>query len=166
MSDENLDLAITVGDATFHANGPSEVVMQALAEFKGLAAAVPPPRKPKPKAKDDAQPADDAGADEAEATTPQTSAASKVPLPQFLSTIATEGNAKVATAIVAWAADHEGKPKLTAPEIKTYWKNTNVKVPANINRDVEKAQKQGWLIKDNSGAYAISGFGRTAIGLS
>lgn len=153
-SSSNLSLSITFGSASFEATGPAQLVMKALEEFKALASAAP------------AAPATPAATGETSAATgPQSSAASRVPLPQFLSSKAISGNAKIATAIVAWAADHENKSSLTSAEIKGYWKDTTVKVPGNLARDIDSAKKQGWLTVEGRG-YAVTGFGRTAIGLS
>lgn len=156
----NLDLFITVGDATFHATGPPELVMQAFAEFKVLTA-IAPPGKPKPQSKEDT-PEDDDGA---RAIAPQTSVASKVPLPKFLESDEIKANPAIATAIVVWAADHEGKPSLTTREIERYWKDTRLKVPGNTSRDIGVAMKNGWLIKSDGNTYSASGYGRQAIGL-
>lgn len=151
----NLSLSITLGGASFEAAGPANLVMQVLEEFKTLVSTAP--------AMAGAAPA--GAANPGTATGPQTSAASKIPLPQFLSSKAISGNAKIATAIVAWAADHENKSSLSASEIKSYWKNTTVKVPGNLTRDIDSAKKQGWLTAEGR-TYVVTGFGRTAIGLS
>lgn len=156
MPEETFSVAITLGTASFEASGQVEFVMQALDVFKSMASSPLP---------SETEEVPGAAGDGAAPTAPQQSAASKVPLPQFLASDAIKGNAKIAAAIVAWAADHENKAALTAPDIKRYWRNTNVKIPANINRDVDGAQKHGWLSKDHN-SYSITGFGRTAIGLS
>ena len=150
--DNQLSLSITLGSASFVASGPAALVMTAFDHFEGLVDTAP---------LEDSSGAADGTETDAAPTGPKNSAASKVPLPQFLGAI--DGNDKIATAIVTWATDHEKKVKLTASQIKAYWKDTNVKVPANINRDVERAKKQGWLTRDGN-EYSVTGFGRTAIG--
>lgn len=75
-----------------------------------------------------------------------------------------KGNAKVATAIVVWAADHEKKDTLTKGEIERYWKGTKLKVPGNTSRDIGEAVKAGWILRDGR-SYSPSGYGREAIGL-
>jgi hypothetical protein len=168
-NDQSLDLTITVGDATFHAHGPSDVVMQALAEFKVLAAAAPPPKQQPQRRRqpeDDLPEDDDDDGDRAAVAPPQTSAASKLPLPKFLERDAIKGNPAFATAIVVWAADHEGKDALTRREIEAYWKGTSRKLPANPSRDIGGAVKSGWLVKGEGNTYSASGYGREAIGLA
>ena len=72
---------------------------------------------------------------------------------------------QIATAIVVWAADHEGKTSLTKGEIEGYWKGTKLKVPANTSRDLGVAVKEGWLLRKGRDLSA-TGYGREAIGLA
>jgi hypothetical protein len=160
---EHLELSIALGPATFQASGPAEVVMHALEEFKRLAATAPA-ANPKPQPQRERETPQDPG-DGAAATPPQQSAASKVPLPKFLQSPLIKDNPAIATAIVVWAADHDGKTSLTTGEIEKYWKGTPLKVPGNISRDISKAVKSGWLLR-NQKSYSASGHGREAIGLS
>ena len=157
-----LELSITLGDAMFQASGPADLVMQALDEFKVLATTTPGGKtKAKPQPEDPPQEGDDGAA----ATPPQKSPASKVLLPQFLQSPSIKGNSKIATAIVVWAADHDGKSNLATGEIEKYWKRTPLKVPKNLSRDIGAAVKNGWLLQEKR-RYSASGYGREAIGLS
>jgi hypothetical protein len=76
------------------------------------------------------------------------------------------GNPAFATAIVVWAADHEGKDALTKREVEAYWKGTSRKLPANTARDIGVTVKSAWLMKGEGNTYGASGYGREAIGLS
>jgi hypothetical protein len=154
----SFNLSVTIGDAAFTASGAPDLVMQAFGDFKLLVES--PRAKRTVQERDKEQP--DAADGEAP-TGPKQSEATDKPLPQVVAAI--KGNAKVATAIVAWAADHEDKSSLTVSEIKGYWRRTNLRVPANPNRDVEKAAKEGWLHRDDSN-YTVTGFGRTEVGLT
>lgn len=158
---QNLDLSISLGNASFQANGAAEVVMQALAEFRELVSSAPPPPPPR-----EYETAQDSDANAPVPSPPQDSEASNVPLPKFLESDPIKGNPAIATAIVVWAADHEGKASLTKREIEGYWKGTKLKVPANTARDIGVAVKAGWLLKGEGNTYSASGYGREAIGLS
>jgi hypothetical protein len=162
---EHLDLSVTIGGASFTGAGPADRVEAALARFSELIAqsGAKQPAGAKPDAGRGSGVAE-AKEEAAEATPPQKSAASKVPLPTFLEGDGIKGNSKIATAIVIWAAAHDQKDGLTKAEIEARWKGTRLKVPSNTSRDISDAVKAGWLIRDGS-TYTASGYGREAIDL-
>lgn len=165
---EQLDLSVTLGGASFSGTGRADRVMAALERFSELVAehgAAPPP-SPAIAATDGSGAGGETQDEPEEAPTPpRDSAASKVPLPKFLERPSIQGNSKIATAIVIWAADHEQKDSLTKGEIEKYWKGTRLKVPGNTSRDIGDAVKAGWLLRDGR-KLSASGYGREAIGLS
>lgn len=113
---QNLDLSITLGRASFQASGPADLVMQALTEFKGLTASAPA-TSDKPDSETTTITSDaESSVDETPAT--KTPPPCKVPLPKFLESEAIKGNDAIATAIVIWAEDHDGKAALTKREIE------------------------------------------------
>lgn len=167
---QQLDLSVTVGGASFTGAGPADVVMAALERFSALVAEhgfAPPPASSVGEIQDDA--GADAAQDEepaATATPPRESAASKVPLPKFLESDKIKTNSEIATGIVVWAADHDGKPSISTGDIERYWKGTRLKVPANTSRDISKATRKGWLVKGDGNTHSASGYGREAIGMT
>jgi hypothetical protein len=162
---EHLELGVTLGGASFTGAGRAERVMDALDRFLGLVeqygVAPPPPAPTGATIDEDAAAA--AGAEVA-ATPPQESPASKLPLPKFLERDSIKENPEIATAIVVWAADHEQRESLTSGEIVSYWKGTKLKLPGNTSRDIGKAVKAGWLLREGRNLSA-TGYGREAIGL-
>lgn len=150
--EKSFELSVALGDSSFRAAGSPGLVTEAFEEFQKLlqqSSARPP--------------ASVAG----NTTAPKSNGGSsgKVSLPQLIKERGFKKNAEIAAAIVIWASDHDGKPSLTAPEIRTLWKGTPIKPPGNVNRDVETAAKQGWLEKNGRG-YAPSAYGRAELGLS
>lgn len=151
----SLELNVTLGDATFQASGASEVVMNALAEFKALVGQTPPSIKRKTKDADADNRAKGEGPEEGK----------KLVLPLFLKEKNPRGNPLTATAIVAWAEVHDGKTDgITAAEALRLWKSTSMKPPGNLARDMASAAKEGLL--DKSGrTYTLTGHGKTQLGL-
>jgi hypothetical protein len=165
---EQLELSVTLGAASFTGSGPADQVMAALERFSALMADHATAASEDSAGAAAGAPADsssepDAGT--AAPTPPQQSTASKMPLPKFLERDSVKSNPEVATAIVVWAADHDGKASVGTADVERYWKGTPLKVPANLPRDISKAVKSGWLIRDGKELTA-TGFGREAIGLS
>lgn len=112
---EHLDLSVTLGGGSFTATGPADRVIAALERFSELVAehgAAPPPSPVVAEPPRDGGGPETQDEPEAAATPPQESAASKVPLPKFLERPSIQGNSKIATASVVWAADHEQKTLL------------------------------------------------------
>jgi hypothetical protein len=170
MSDQpdQLELSVTIGGASFTGAGAAEQVMGALERFSELVAehGVTSPHQPSTSETFDASaPTVTEEVPEAAATQPQDSPASKVPLPKFLERDSIKSNPAIATAIVVWAADHDGKSSLSSSEIESRWKGTKLKVPGNIRRDIGVAVKNGWLIREGR-TLSATGYGREAIGLS
>lgn len=164
---DHLDLSVTVGGASFTGTGPAERVMAALERFSTLVGnhgATPPPARTVSAVDDDATAE---GAEESEAAAPpqRESPASQVPLPKFLERDTIKNNSQIATAIVVWAADHDGKTSVTNTDINNYWKGTRLRAPANLARDIQNAVRSGWLNREGK-SFAATGYGREAIGLS
>ena len=152
------ELSMTVGNSTFSASGPVKAVMDAFGEFKALLTEEP--------AKPADVPAKEDPPGAASVSGPTQSSTTGVPLAQFVGREDLKGNAQIATAIVAWAADRESKASLTIPEIRDYWsKKTSIKLPQNLGRDVRAAAKKGWLEQSGDG-YSASGYGRKTLGLT
>jgi hypothetical protein len=151
------NLSVTIGDATFTASGAPDLVMQAFGDFKTLLESPPAGSTRKSPAKTPKH------TDGEAPTGPKQSEATDKPLPRVVAGLT--GNATIATAIVAWAADHESKPSLTVQDIERYWRRTDLKVPRNPHRDVESAAKRGWLHREDN-SYSVTGFGRTEVGLT
>jgi hypothetical protein len=172
MSEEtdHLDLSVTVGGASFTGAGAADRVMVALERFSELVAnhgAGPTPAATVSEAADELGTAAQAKAEpDAQPTAPQESPASKVPLPKFLQRETIKNNSHIATAIVVWAADHDGKATASLEEIEGYWKGTPYPVPKNLRRDVTAAVKKSWLIREDDKSHTATGYGREAIGLS
>jgi hypothetical protein len=153
-----LEISIGLGPATFSAAGEASVVMDALEKFTSLAQGAELTLD-EPEA---------AGGSEGEPAAPVKPATTqeKQVLPEFLSGRSLKGNAEVATAIVAWAQKYDGKPMgLRRSEIAGNWRNTRVKEPGNLGRDLGTAIKAGLLHREG-GQYTVTGFGKTTIGLT
>jgi len=144
------ELSITIGDASFSASGPSDLVLSSFAEFKELVAsgAKPPARTPKPAAVS----ADNQNAPDGTVETRQVTTRALKP---FLGEHTLKGNKEKITAILAWSAERDGeKDKLSRDELKTLWKQTG-KVPAGFSRDLRAAEVEGWIESEGKGQGTV-----------
>lgn len=150
----SFELNITVGDSTFQASGNADVVMKALAEFKGLLADAPKAKRPSKTTTVEEDSADDTPAD-----------GKTLDLPLFLKEKNPRGNPLIATAIVAWAELHDGKTGgISAADALRLWKTTSMKAPGNLARDMASAAKEG-LLEKSGRTYTVTGHGKTQLGL-
>jgi hypothetical protein len=155
MNSENeLEINVTLGSASFSASGGADRVMAALEKFREIVAGTD----------FDSEGAE--GNQEAAQVKPAMSN-QKEPLPVFLDKRTLGDNAARATAIVAWAQKHDGKTGGLRPaEIAENWRSTKMREPGrNLSRDVQKAVKRGMLVREG-GSYKVTGFGEGQIGLS
>lgn len=145
------ELNITVGDSSFQASGDADVVMKALGEFKSLVGDAPKVKRETKKTPDES---DDQAGD-----------GKSIVLPLFIKERNPKGNPLTATAIVAWAQLHGGKPQgVTASEALALWKTTSMKAPGNLPRDLTSAAKDG-LLEKKGRTYTVTGHGKTQLGL-
>lgn len=156
-STDQLELTITLGSASFTGGGPADQVMAALDKFSELVTT----------ADFDALVESDPESEEGEPAADVTPAepGEEEILPLFLRKRTLRGHTQTATAIIAWAQKHGGKSDGLRPaELARYWRDTNLREPGNINRDLRKAVRAG-LLHRNGGRYTVTGFGKSTIGL-
>ncbi len=152
-----LEINIALGSASFGASGKAPIVMDALGRFAELVSS----------RNDSDDLTDDQGVEEGEPPAKVTPAKEgrKEPLPVFLKACKTSGNAQIATAIVAWAQKFKGKDSgLKRGEVADHWRQTKLKEPGNLGRDLGTAIKSGLLHRDG-GYYTVTGFGLETIGV-
>jgi hypothetical protein len=152
-----LEINIAIGSASFSASGKASTVMDALGRFAELVNS----------RNDSGDLLDDQGGEEGDppAKVEPAKEGRKEPLPVFLKACKTSGNAQIATAIVAWAQKFERKDSgLKAGEVADRWRQTKLKEPGNLGRDLGNAIKAGLLHRDG-GYYTVTGFGLETIGV-
>lgn len=153
---QTLDLSITVGDATFQASGPADLVMQALAEFDKLAASSRhrgAGADPTSKGTGGRRAGGPSGG---EAPT-----GDKVPFGVFMKRKFPNQHA-MAAAIFTWAKRYDDRKTLKPGEMETYWKKV-AKKPGNTTQVCLNAEKQGWLENVGGGQYAVTGHGEKMV---
>jgi len=151
---KDLDLSVGIGDATFTASGPADLVMKALADFRELVASTPTKRQARDKeglSKEKVTPGD--GTD-----LPDTDK----PLATFVKR-KWENQAAKATAIVLWAREREGKQSLKPSEIEAYWRKTSGSAVKNPSQVCTDAVKKGWLHNEGNGTYSVTQPGIDAV---
>ena len=85
------------------------------------------------------------------------------PLPVFLSEREhLKTNPEIATAIVYWAAARGDEEGLTSADVERHWKQTRLKAPSNLSRDLSNAVKNGWLEKEGR-VFRATGYGKATI---
>lgn len=153
-----LDLSITIGNASFSARGDTSTVLGVYDDFKGLIAADTPPAS-KFRAKER-----ESSADETEKTSGSAKRTTSLPLKPFLQQYKLPTNKAKATAILAWSAEKGEQAALTASEVEKLWKKTPFKAPGNLPRDLRNAEGEGWI--DSAGkagssdaTFSINGYG-------
>jgi hypothetical protein len=143
MSD-NFDLSLRFGESRFSASGPSELVLDALEEFKALLE----------KAPDEPQTSPGSGGGSGDL-------GSKPPFAIFMKRDWPNHAAK-ATAIFTWAKLYDGKDRLKPSEMSTYWKRFDKK-PGNPTMACQGAEQKGWLESLGNGNYAVTGHGENMV---
>jgi hypothetical protein len=158
----NLNLSVSIGSASFSASGDKQVVLDAYEDFKALLESLPVPA---PTREAPASPAPDAGAAPPDgAAVASVKSPTSLPLKPYLEGLTLKGNKEKATAIVAWSAESGEKAALTVTDVEKLWKKTPFRAPANLPRDLRKAEAEGWIErqgKDGSpeATYSINGYG-------
>lgn len=147
MSDAgSFELNITLGDSAFQASGDSNVVMKALAEFKGMVGETPPAQRHR---------------DKGEGAGKEPDPNKKIPLGTFMKRTFPKQAAN-ATAIITWAKRHDGKASLKPSQVEGYWKKLGKK-PGNISQVCINAEGEGWLHNDGGGLYSVTEDGEAMV---
>lgn len=157
-----LDLSITIGDASFSARGDTSTVLDAYGDFKTLiAAGGSQASSSRARTRDDLVRKPENSPSSAKRTT-------SLPLKPFLQQYKLQTNKEKATAILAWASESGEQSALTASEVEKLWKKTPFKAPGNLTRDLRSAESEGWL--DSAGkagspeaTFSINGYGEGII---
>jgi hypothetical protein len=142
---DNFDLSLKFGDAQFSASGPSELVLDALGEFKAMMEKSPPSTRP----------VEDRNAEVSNDFGP------KPPFPIFMKREWPNQAAKAA-AIFTWAKRYDDKDRLRPSEMSTYWKKFDKK-PGNPTMACQNAEQKGWLENVGNGNYAVTGHGENMV---
>jgi hypothetical protein len=153
-------LAVTLGQDSFSASGKHDLVLRAFEDFKTLTGRGTPASPVPPASK-----AGKTSGTKSQAATSATAAADGLPLQGYLAGLDLPTNIERATAILIWSADHGGKERLSAAEIKSLWAKTHFKTPGNLSRDLGVAAKNGWIVPEGNGTarvYFVQGFGKKA----
>lgn len=163
MSSEQsrLEVSISLGSASFSASGATEDVLGLYEDFKDLAKAKTSTTASKSKTDLSRRAAD---GDSRSAVKTSTS----LPLKPYVARLNLSGNKEKATAIIAWSAESGHEPALNIGDLKKLWKKTPFKMPANVARDLGKAEVEGWLEREGKAGspeakYSITGYGEDAV---
>lgn len=162
-----LRLEVSLGSASFTAEGHGASVLQAFAAFREFyetnQAYIPPldlPGSIEPTTDETA-----AGRSDAPPESLSRGASNgPVPLPVFLSSKKLpRGNHAIALGIAVWAKRFRDEQIITADSAKAHWRNSGKKVPANIARDLGSAASMGWLerLAGTTGNYSLTTYGET-----
>lgn len=166
LAEGNLRLDVTLGGATFAAEGPGETVLEAFAAFRehtvrqarqarnpAVAAESPVSYEysTSPAAETDAAAPDDQRPPDGHEL-----------LPVFLKERSIKTNAEVAAAIATWAKRHGDVEELTPDDAERLWRQSGRKVPSNIPRDMSAPATEG-LTRVGTGRYAVTTYGERYI---
>jgi hypothetical protein len=164
-----LELSVSIADASFSASGETRVVLDAYADFKELIRAAPAATRPRI----EASPAETAEAvtepkPTGDQAAPEVKAPTSLPLKPYLERLKLPGNKHKAAAMVAWSAESGAKADLTVTEVEALWRRSPFKVPKNVPRDLRAAETEGWLESDGKEGspgttYRINGFGEGVV---
>jgi hypothetical protein len=157
LSELRLDIAF--GNSTFSATGAGDVVLRAFSEFKEHLLAAPETVKSGPPTVEETGNRQSSAAGQNDAVSETRSRVDDVPLPLFLSQKSLRGNPQIALGIVLWAKRYKAEEELDVEGVKSYWRNSRHKLPANLSRDIGAAAKEGWLERRAAGKYSATSFG-------
>lgn len=160
MSSEpnRLELTVAFGEASFSGNGAKEDVLALYDDFKELIRG------------GIASPEGISGlkGDDSSQTQKKVKSPTSLPLKPYIERLKLPGNKEKATAVIAWSAESGGEQALNVAELKKLWKKLPFKVPANLARDLGKAESEGWLEREGRAGspdarYTITGYGEDAV---
>jgi hypothetical protein len=151
---DSLTLSITIGDTSFEAGGPPDLVMRALSEFEKMANG----HTSEPRHRNGVE---QKGAPAKRSASPADNSGDKIPFGVFMQR-KFNNQADRATAIFVWAKRNGGKDMLKPGEMGTLWKKI-AKKPSNPTAVCQRAEKQGWLEGVGGGAYAVTGHGEKMV---
>jgi hypothetical protein len=159
MAASTFRLEVSFGDASFSAEGDSDLVMQAFETFRGdLYAggrdqALVIQEKRGDRAPKDEDKGAEVGAD------PHAAFAKGTPLGAFLTEKAPKTNDSAVAVMAVWANANEGTTEFTISVMEDLWRRSPRKKPANLARDMGKAAKRGWLDEAGRAKYALPSYG-------
>jgi hypothetical protein len=157
-------LSVSLGTASFSAEGATAVVLEVYEDFKKLLASIDLPPAPDP-----GHPQGKIEEGEPKPrVTPTPSEATELPLKPYLAGLKLKGNRERVTAIVAWGSASGNHDALKLAEIEALWKKTPFKAPGNLPRDVRNAETEGWLHRDGKvgspdAAFHLTGYGQQIV---
>jgi hypothetical protein len=156
-------LEVSLGDASFSAEGESQLVFQAFETFRGEL------RAPGKNSREDQKPKDleveedagDGGKDEKSGNEPDPHAAfaKGTPLPVFLKENGPKTNPSAVAVMAVWANANQGTTEFTTDVIEELWKRSGRKKAGNLARDIGDAANSGWLDRASRGKYTLPSYG-------
>ena len=155
-------LDVAVGQANFSASGESDDVLRAFEDFQELIKRPVELQFPEDNkgttevGRDEERPTTVSEVEQANALTEE-----KVPLRVFLdSKKLPRGNAIIGLGITIWAKRYENVQEIDVDIVKTYWRDSGRKIPANISRDLGTAATEGWLERlPTKGQFSATSYG-------
>jgi hypothetical protein len=143
-------LEVSLGEASFVAEGQTKQVMDAYAVFREDALApAATASKIVPEVKHQKQ----------ESTHVKASDGQRTPLPVFFKAHPPTTNEQAVAVLAAWATEHDGVTEITSKIIEDLWRKSGRKKAGNLGRDIGNAAKQGWLDSVSRGKWTVPGYG-------